>query len=75
MVFRYCDSQVRELPEFPVNVNGSTENIAAICNPEGNVLGMMLHPERAFFDYQLSPTIRKSTAVQEPDPEDRSLSP
>lgn len=55
VVFRYCDSQGREIPEFPVNVNGSTENIAAICNPEGNVLGMMPHPERAFFDYQLPP--------------------
>ena len=23
------------------------ENIAAVCNPEGNVLAMMPHPERA----------------------------
>jgi phosphoribosylformylglycinamidine synthase len=27
--------------------NGSTELIAAICNEEGNVMGMMPHPERA----------------------------
>jgi phosphoribosylformylglycinamidine synthase len=27
--------------------NGSTDLIAAICNEEGNVLGMMPHPERA----------------------------
>lgn len=27
--------------------NGSTNHIAAICNKEGNVLGMMPHPERA----------------------------
>jgi phosphoribosylformylglycinamidine synthase subunit PurQ / glutaminase len=29
------------------NPNGSIESIAAICNPEGNVVGMMPHPERA----------------------------
>jgi phosphoribosylformylglycinamidine synthase I len=55
VVFRYCDSNGRTTPEFPVNVNGSTENIAGICNPEGNVLGMMPHPERAFFAWQLPP--------------------
>ncbi|MBR8838109.1 MAG: phosphoribosylformylglycinamidine synthase subunit PurQ [Stigonema ocellatum SAG 48.90 = DSM 106950] len=29
------------------NPNGSLNNIAGICNPTGNVLGMMPHPERA----------------------------
>ena len=29
------------------NPNGSLESIAAICSPEGNVVGMMPHPERA----------------------------
>lgn len=29
------------------NPNGSLNNIAGICNPQGNVLGMMPHPERA----------------------------
>ncbi|MDQ3908918.1 MAG: phosphoribosylformylglycinamidine synthase subunit PurQ [Thermoproteota archaeon] len=29
------------------NPNGSTDLIAAICNEEGNVMGMMPHPERA----------------------------
>lgn len=28
------------------NPNGSLDNIAGICNKEGNVLGMMPHPER-----------------------------
>jgi phosphoribosylformylglycinamidine synthase len=28
------------------NPNGSAGNIAGICNPAGNVLGMMPHPER-----------------------------
>lgn len=29
------------------NANGSVNNIAGICNRQGNVLGMMPHPERA----------------------------
>lgn len=29
------------------NPNGSIESIASICNSEGNVVGMMPHPERA----------------------------
>lgn len=44
IVFRYCDPQGRVTPE--ANPNGSTANIAGICNREGNVLGMMPHPER-----------------------------
>ncbi|MEG2253943.1 MAG: phosphoribosylformylglycinamidine synthase subunit PurQ [Vagococcus sp.] len=32
------------------NPNGSLENIAGITNKEGNVLGMMPHPERAMED-------------------------
>ena len=47
VVFRYCDRNGRVINEFPVNVNGSTQSIAGICNPDGNVLGMMPHPERA----------------------------
>jgi phosphoribosylformylglycinamidine synthase len=37
IVFKYKDQ----------NPNGSTEMIAAICNKEGNVMGLMPHPERA----------------------------
>jgi phosphoribosylformylglycinamidine synthase len=29
------------------NPNGSIENIAGICNREGNVFGLMPHPDRA----------------------------
>ena len=29
------------------HVNGSIEQIAGICNEDGNVVGMMPHPERA----------------------------
>ena len=32
--------------DAPYNPNGSTNDIAGICNREGNVVGMMPHPER-----------------------------
>jgi phosphoribosylformylglycinamidine synthase I len=45
IVFRYADTQGRITEE--ANPNGSLSNIAGIVNAEGNVLGMMPHPERA----------------------------
>ncbi len=45
VLFRYCDES--GLVSDISNVNGSINNIAGICNKEGNVLGMMPHPERA----------------------------
>jgi len=44
VVFRYCDPEGEVTPD--ANPNGSARNIAGICNPAGNVLGMMPHPER-----------------------------
>lgn len=45
VVFRYCDPHGRVSPE--ANPNGSLRNIAGVCNPAGNVVGLMPHPERA----------------------------
>ncbi len=45
-VFQYCDAQGNIIDEFPVNPNGSIDNIAAISNKVGNVMAMMPHPER-----------------------------
>lgn len=45
-VFKYCDENGEIKNEFPVNPNGATDNLAGICNPEGNVLSLMPHPER-----------------------------
>jgi len=45
IVFRYCDER-GELSEDS-NPNGSKGSIAGICSREGNILGMMPHPERA----------------------------
>lgn len=44
IVFKYCSSEGDEDEQF--NANGSLMNIAGIINKEGNVLGMMPHPER-----------------------------
>ena len=51
IVFRYVDPD-GNLAGYPWNPNGSISNIAGICNRDGNVLGMMPHPERVFFRYQ-----------------------
>ncbi len=45
VVFRYCDADGRVTEE--ANINGSLAAIAGIRNREGNVLGLMPHPERA----------------------------
>lgn len=45
-VFRYCDEDGNIISEFPSNPNGSIYNLAAVCNPGGNVMAIMPHPER-----------------------------
>jgi len=44
IVFRYCDAS--GIVNDEANPNGSLNNIAGIINEQGNVLGMMPHPER-----------------------------
>lgn len=45
IIMRYADPCGKITPE--ANPNGSIENIAGICNREGNVFGLMPHPDRA----------------------------
>jgi len=45
IVFKYVDPD-GNYAGFPWNPNGSVDNIAGICNPNGNVLGFMPHPEK-----------------------------
>ena len=54
LVFRYCNKN-GDYPngEFPANPNGAFHDIAGICNPAGTVFGLMPHPERAFYGWQL----------------------
>ena len=45
VVLRYVAATERS--PFQPNPNGATNHIAGICNPDGNVVGIMPHPERA----------------------------
>lgn len=45
VIYYYCDE--RGVVNNRANPNGSTRNIAGICNAERTVFGMMPHPERA----------------------------
>jgi len=51
ILFRYVND-AGEPDGYPWNPNGSLQGIAGICNPAGNVMGMMPHPERAFHPWQ-----------------------
>jgi phosphoribosylformylglycinamidine synthase I len=54
LVFRYCDeSGTPAGGVYPLNPNGSFYDIAGICNPGGTVFGLMPHPERAYYGWQL----------------------
>lgn len=44
IVLKYCDESGNITRE--ANPNGSVDNIAGICNKQGNVFGLMPHPER-----------------------------
>ncbi|MEW9491086.1 MAG: phosphoribosylformylglycinamidine synthase I [Candidatus Aramenus sulfurataquae] len=47
MVFQYSNEKGEVSEDY--NPNGSVLNIAGIANEEGNVIGLMPHPERASF--------------------------
>jgi len=47
---------------YPWNPNGSEGNIAGLTNPEGNVFGLMPHPERSFFRDQAPDWTRSGSA-------------
>ena len=40
------------LGAYPANPNGSQLDIAGVCNPQGNVLGLMPHPENHILPHQ-----------------------
>jgi len=62
-VFRYCDDTGNPSPEFPVNPNGSIDNLAAVCNLNGNIMAMMPHPERTSNGNPIFSSMRE--AIQE----------
>lgn len=47
IAIRYCDPAGQPAGgRFPLNPNGSIDDIAGLCNPTGQVFGLMPHPER-----------------------------
>ncbi len=42
ILLKYCDDEAKL-----IDVNGSIEHIAGVCNKDKNVFGLMPHPERA----------------------------
>ena len=61
-LFRYIDPE-GALSGYPWNPNGSPENIAGISGEYENVLGLMPHPERIVYEYQLSSGARRMKKV------------
>lgn len=51
IVFRYSTKEGAK-PGYPLDPNGSTEQIAGICNSKGNIFGLMPHPERYVYALQ-----------------------
>lgn len=46
ILFQYCDGNGKGKPSVPLLPGGSTEAIAALCNPAGNVMAIISHPGR-----------------------------
>lgn len=65
LVFRYCDEKGNYAEgRYPMNPNGSFHDIAAICNHEGTIFGLMPHPERALYWWQQPDWTRQTQMPQ-----------
>ncbi len=51
LVYANADGSLAD-GKYPANPNGSALDIAGICNPQGNVLGLMPHPENYIHAFQ-----------------------
>ena len=58
IVFRYSNLAGEKADDYPANPNGSVDAIAGVCNPSGNVMGLMPHPECHLY-YTQSPNWTK----------------
>jgi phosphoribosylformylglycinamidine synthase subunit PurQ / glutaminase len=65
ILLKYSDGEGNEVKDYPKNPNGSMSNIAGIMNKQGNVFGMMPHPEK-FVDKHTHPRwTRRSEKVDD----------
>lgn len=61
VALRYVDSDGQPVNgRYPLNPNGSAGDIAGICNAQGNVIGLMPHPEDHLLPIQ-NPLVSTST--------------
>lgn len=73
IVFTYCNTEGKDAQgEYPLNPNGSMNDVAGICDKSGRIFGMMPHPERGLFslcdpDYQLEKEVAKRRFEKIPD--------
>lgn len=51
LIYTYADGSPAN-GDYPINPNGSILDIAGICNPQGNILGLMPHPENHIHAWQ-----------------------
>jgi len=65
VAFRYVDAD-GNFGGFPVNPNGSTDNIAGLVDSTGRVMGLMPHPER-FIQRTQHPRWTRNDENLEPD--------
>jgi len=54
VVMQYVDNNNEPTCNYPMNPNGSTDGITAVCNADGRINIMMPHPERIFRKIQAS---------------------
>jgi phosphoribosylformylglycinamidine synthase I len=65
LVFRYSTKDGKTADcKYPANPNGSFFDIAGICNQEGNIFGLMPHPERAMYWWQQPDWTRQTQMPQ-----------
>lgn len=65
VVFRYVDENGK-FQDYPVNPNGSVDNIAGISDQTGRIFGLMPHPER-HIDYTQHPRWTRQNLKKEGD--------
>lgn len=68
LVFRYCTDEGNPADgEFPINPNGAFHDIAGVCDSTGTIFGLMPHPERAYFGWQLPEWTRSGKVAKHGD--------
>lgn len=64
IVFQYADKAgMQAKGKFPLNPNGSLEDIAGICDPTGRIFGLMPHPE-AYNHFTNHPDWTRNAQIQ-----------